>query len=324
MASSKQRRRGGGRRRCSRKGKILNDSNSSSSLPSSAASFIGSDIDILTLILTRFPSKSLVMFKCVSKQWLSWINDPKFVHQHFIQNPRLSIAGLFWVCELSSTTKPTYGCIFLDGNTDSHIPFKTLDFKIGNFVREGIKIVQSCNGLLLCSNRARYSSNRTYYIFNPFTKQYKVLPQSEMGSLQFPYLRNVSLTFDPLKSPYYKVIYFWRNRDLDYRIEIYNSETSSWRLSELDSRNLPADAILWTPSIFWNGSLYWCDRKGVISYFDVDHELVGVVPLPTPVNTNRDTMTFYIAEFRDHFYLIEKKIQAVSAYSTWILPTAGR
>ncbi|XP_026434678.1 F-box protein At5g07610-like [Papaver somniferum] len=87
---------------------------------------------------------------------------------------------------------------------------------------------------------------------------------------------------------------------------MYDSGTSSWRLSGFDSCSLPDEAIPWTPSIFWNGSLYWCDRKGFISYFDTDHELVGVVPLPSPAHTNRDMKSFDIAEFRGHFYLIEK------------------
>ncbi|XP_026430347.1 F-box protein At5g07610-like [Papaver somniferum] len=304
-SSTKKRRRG---RRSTRKGNILNDSNSSSPLLSPAASFIGSDVDILTLILTRIPSKSLLMFKSVSKQWLSLINDPKFVHKHFIQNPKFSITGLLWGSDFDSGSreKPIYDYIFLDGNINSYVPFETIGFKIWRLVREGITIVQSCNGLLLCSDCKSRNRDRTYYIFNPFTNQYRVLPRSRMRICGFPYLRNVSLAFDPLKSPYYKVICFWSNRDSKYRIEIYDSETSSWRLSGFDSCSLPAKAFRWTHCIFWNGSLYWCDFQGFICYFDIDQGLDGAVPLPSSAHTNHDTKTFDIAEFRGHFYLIEK------------------
>lgn len=161
-SSAKQRRGDDGRRG----GNISNEINNSSS------SIIGSNVDILTLILTRLPLKSLLVFKSVSKQWLSMITDPQFVHRHFLQNPSFSVPGLFVGEETFSVEYPNYDYISLDGNISNYIPFETLPF---DDQRSSIKIVQSCNGLLLCSNLCNSweynKSDCTFYIFNPFTKQ---------------------------------------------------------------------------------------------------------------------------------------------------------
>ncbi|KAG8376355.1 hypothetical protein BUALT_Bualt09G0054500 [Buddleja alternifolia] len=48
--------------------------------------------DLIINILSRLPVKSLGMFKCVSKQWLSLITDPYFIsmHRHLcLQNPNI-------------------------------------------------------------------------------------------------------------------------------------------------------------------------------------------------------------------------------------------
>ncbi|XP_026383802.1 F-box protein At5g07610-like [Papaver somniferum] len=268
---SKQRRRGGRKRlKC----EIPDNGNTSSS-----AVKIGTSVDLLTLILTRLPSKVLLVFKLVSKFWLSIIHSPHFAHEYFIRNPSLSILGLFWGTELPSVTKHKYEYIFLDGNTDGYVPFETIAFKVKRLVRVGIKILQSCNGLLLCGNVVSRNSDRTYYIFNPYAKQYKIIPPSQIRSRDFPYLMNVSLVSDPSKSPYYKVISFWSSRDISdwcnidpelfntrtdlsstkFRVEIYDSETSTWGLSGFYSCTPAAECLLWGrgAGIFWNLRLYW-------------------------------------------------------------------
>ncbi|KAI3952442.1 hypothetical protein MKX01_005309 [Papaver californicum] len=313
-----------------REGKILDDSNNNPSSASASASFIGGNVDILTLILTGLPSKSLLVFKSVSKQWLFIITDPQFVHKHFIQNPRFSIPGLFWGDDLSLGIIPKYDYITLDGNTNSYVPFGTLTFAEDKW---GIKILQSCNGLLLCRSCSLSISNFPYYIFNPFTNKYKILPQPQLGS-SHRFVCSVSLAFDPFKSPYYKVIAFWSNFNSscdEYRIEIYDSETSSWRLSGFYTCTPKLECIPCCSAIFWNGSLYWCHLEGCIFYFDIDRELVGVVPVPNPnpVPEYDYIKTFYIAEYLGHFYLIEKDcphdhfsfsiFERDAAYSSWNL-----
>ncbi|XP_026405253.1 F-box protein At5g07610-like [Papaver somniferum] len=268
----------------------------------SSASIIGSNVDILILILTRLPSKSLLVFKCVSKQWLSIIVDPKFVHKHFIQNPKFSIPGIFWGDNMFYG-KPTYDYISLDEN-NTHVPFKTLTFAEDEF---GIKIEQSCNGLFLCRSNAPRKNDFTYYIFNPLTNKYKILPKPLTSSSSQKFIHSVSLAFDPFKSPYDKVIAFWSNFDNttkcdEYRIEIYDSEASSWRLSGFYSCTAQAECIPWNSSgIFWEGSLYWCNLQGSMVYFDIDRELVGVLPNPARGYTGS---VYHLAEYGGHFYLI--------------------
>ncbi|XP_039049188.1 F-box protein At2g40925-like [Hibiscus syriacus] len=47
-----------------------------------SAEEIGNNHDLLTQLLLRLPTKSLLKFKCVSKQWLSLISDPQFCLSH--------------------------------------------------------------------------------------------------------------------------------------------------------------------------------------------------------------------------------------------------
>ncbi|XP_026456800.1 F-box protein At5g07610-like [Papaver somniferum] len=270
---------------------------------SSSASFIGSNIDILTLILTRIPSKPLLDFKFVSKQWCSIITDPQFVHKHFTQNLRFSIPVLLWG---DDTLPSTFEYISLHGNTNSYVPFRTRSFT--EYIH-GIEIVQSCNGLLICKSYSLSLRDFTYYIFNPSTNKSKILPQSQLLRSNHRFIDSVSLAFDPFRSPYYKVVAIWTDRSTscyNYKIEIYDSETSSWEFSGFYSCTLQPESIPRRKSgIFWNGSLHWCHREGSMVYFNIDRELVGVIPMPHPAREYDATMTFNIAEYRGHFYRTE-------------------
>lgn len=46
------------------------------------ASLVEGNEDLLNEILLRLPVKSLMRFKCVSKNWLAHISNPYFCHSH--------------------------------------------------------------------------------------------------------------------------------------------------------------------------------------------------------------------------------------------------
>ncbi|KAG5607321.1 hypothetical protein H5410_028813 [Solanum commersonii] len=130
--------------------------------PSSARIVVSID-DLLMEILLRVPIRSLLCFKIVSKHWLSIITHPHFsVLCH--PNPNRAI-GLFLTCPYSLPAKPQFDYVHFDKKNPPKPPFKNLKFIKDS---SGISVLQSCNGLMLCSNS----------------------PSS----------------FDPAKSPHYKVI----------------------------------------------------------------------------------------------------------------------
>lgn len=124
---------------------------SSSSSSSALASVLVSNVDMLTQILLRLPVKSLLVFKSVSKHWFSLISDPFFCNKYNKFQKSLSIRGLHTREYLSCGVSSRLQYVPLDGSTSS-APFKTLDF-IND--PSGIRIVQSCNGLICCRSNPR-------------------------------------------------------------------------------------------------------------------------------------------------------------------------
>ncbi|XP_026400271.1 F-box protein At5g07610-like [Papaver somniferum] len=242
-------------------------------------------------------------------------------------NPSFSIPGLFWKQKCFDwNNPPEYEYISLDGNVNSYVPLKTINFAKEVFPG-GIEIVQSCNGLLLCRNFGFNEWNFTYYVFNPFTKQHKTLPRSQLRKCGFQYLFNFSLAFDPSRSPYYKVIAIWGDKlwaGDKYRIEVYSSETTLWRLCE-DEYTLDAFPIPCVSATFWNGSLNWNADHGSVIYFVIDRELLGVVPR-TPQQRLRSSIDITdVTEYQGRFYLIERGyggrflniLEMDTAYTGW-------
>ncbi|XP_057475930.1 uncharacterized protein LOC130763922 [Actinidia eriantha] len=108
--------------------------------------------------------------------------------------------------------------------------------------------------------------NPSYLVLVPTTKQFKLLPE-----LLFTDSEGLSLAFDPSRSPDYKVVRVlttWtRVSPLQsvcyYRIEIYSTETGSWRASgepftiENDNNNMQFHT-----GVYWNGAINWFSTWG--------------------------------------------------------------
>ncbi|GKE67996.1 hypothetical protein Tco_1522157 [Tanacetum coccineum] len=133
--------------------------------------------DLLTEILIRLPILCIRLFTTVSKQWLRILTSPNFTricHQIPNLDPP---AGLF-------SKKCIVENIFALASTEAGMNFK---------------IVQSCNGLLLCIGSG------WPYLNNLF----KMLPLPDYSHADSPYYLNVGLimAFDPTKSLNYKVVH---------------------------------------------------------------------------------------------------------------------
>ncbi|XWS60128.1 hypothetical protein CRYUN_Cryun07bG0007800 [Craigia yunnanensis] len=264
---------------------------------SSSADMIASNDDILTLILLCLPLKSLLKFKTVSKHWLSLITDPRFSPKH---NSR-TISGLV-VRRLSDQTNAEYDLINLSPNP-SRAPFRSLTFVDDP---SGIRILQSCNGLMLCCSFRANPPETNYYIYNPTTKQNTVLPGLGPGprGRSSRNIFGVSLAFDPSKSPHYKVICI-RICDADlpahYQIEIYSSRTGPWRPSGCTFA-APSNAQF-KNGVFWNGAIHWLSAWGDSLCFDVEEEQIRDMPMPSV--TGDGPLYRYFGESGGHLHLIE-------------------
>ncbi|KAL6136109.1 hypothetical protein ACLB2K_061410 [Fragaria x ananassa] len=262
---------------------------SSSSLAETVADYE----DILTEILLRVPARPLVRFKCVSKHWLFLISDPKFCHRHMLKNPHPPISAFF------SQKSSEFGFVPLHFDHDptsirtrgnqnlieSARSCNPLDFVHS---LHSIKIVQSCNGLFLCClHPPRYSyptraSTLVYYVLNPTTNKFTTLtpPAAAAATTSDPRFFGHALAFDPSKSHHYKVVFLWCVDEPIaghwcpyHRIEIYLSETQSWRL--LDSSFNTQPQVVYKVGVYCNGAVHWVGVDCEMSYYHIDEERVG-------------------------------------------------
>ncbi|XP_022746366.1 F-box protein At5g07610-like [Durio zibethinus] len=241
-----------------------------------SAETIGNNPDLLTQILLRLPTKPLLKFKCVSKQWLSLISCPNFCLSHtrhhqtngFLTPTALLVKGYY-------TLPSEFDMVPLKHN--SRVPFFDYMNNAPN-----INVIQSCYGLFLCESVADSSKDiiSRYFICNPTTKKFKELsfPKNPFQGSKF----YVSMAFDPLKSPHYKIICVREVSDKPskFELDIYSSQTDSWSLSRISFG--VTDFICFEDAVFCNGKIHWnCHLKDSL-YFDVAKERLEVLPMPIP------------------------------------------
>uniref|UniRef100_A0A164XAM9 F-box protein At3g26010-like beta-propeller domain-containing protein n=1 Tax=Daucus carota subsp. sativus TaxID=79200 RepID=A0A164XAM9_DAUCS len=196
-------------------------------------------------------------------------------------------------------------------NTPS--PFKTTAFAHDPFDPERIRVLASCNGLLLCStciiaSLTAYREQITTYVYNPSTNKLDVIPR-HLPSKGVNY-RN--LTFDPSNSPHYKVIvYVTTSRSDSFSIgdfHVYSSQIGTWTLS-VQSFCLPKGMYL-DRGVYWHGCIYYLSDLNFTGstvsdglYFNVDEGRLGTFPGP-PIDANLPLTGSYFGESEDHLHFV--------------------
>ncbi|PHT37377.1 hypothetical protein T459_07370 [Capsicum annuum] len=124
--------------------------------------------DILFLILTRVPVKSLLRFKSVCKAWNVMISDDEFRRTHRDQCKVLGREKL--LLHKCYSNFYTNEFEFRDLETSQLVTIAKQVFPPEKF-RKAI-ILCSCDGLLLLKNPGAY---KVYVLWNPSTKEYQTL-----------------------------------------------------------------------------------------------------------------------------------------------------
>ncbi|XP_044443924.1 F-box protein At5g07610-like [Triticum aestivum] len=96
--------------------------------------------DLLVEILSRVPARSLCRFKCVSNHWLGLTNDPNY-HRKLPQ----TLTGFYQGNQLVDSGVP-----FTNVSGSRHLTHPAF---LPN--RRQVKVMDCCNGLLLCSSYDR-------------------------------------------------------------------------------------------------------------------------------------------------------------------------
>ncbi|CAL5328575.1 unnamed protein product [Camellia sinensis] len=285
-----------------------------------SAEKVAADDNLLKQIFIRLPPKPLFSFKTVSERWFNLISDPYVVGDWIPPNSPSS----FYFRRYSSPFSPDieFNHISVNGFVDSSLPVSLNLFD----EPDGVKILQSCNGLLLISSSwpSADSVHTRYYVLNATTKKYSMIPRPKNGDNR-NFLVSMNLAFDPAISLHYKVVAFrsrkWNSPN--FRIAVYYSETQTWVFSEKSftlSENIVVDN-----GIFLNGKIHWprCYSKESTCY-DINRD--EFLPLPMPSCLKK--VPVFFGECGGHLRLIEcykrcgrrfDVLELENDYSEWVV-----
>ncbi|XP_004306405.1 PREDICTED: F-box protein At5g07610-like [Fragaria vesca subsp. vesca] len=274
---------------------------------STSAETIASTDELLTEILARMPLRSLFRFKCISTHWHSFMSDPNLCHLHTLLNP---------------INSPIYG-IFADDF--SFLPFplshdRSSPASSSRNLYDGIWIIHSCNGLLLCrGNDGTRTGTSPYFVVNPTT--------NKLSTLRVPpevtYIIGCHMVFDPSKSPYYKVLCFHttpKSKEV-FQIQIYSSQTRSWRL--LNS-SFGKELSSYHDGVYCNGAIHWINKVADMTYYHIDEERFGFVEGP-PQLLQRDWDANMCRYFKEsscggHLHLIDIYKPCLTKFQVFEMP----
>nr|CAB3495488.1 unnamed protein product [Digitaria exilis] len=231
--------------------------------------------DLIVEILSRLPVRSVCRFKCVSRSWRNLISHP--AHRKKLPH---TLAGFFHT-SLNSTRFPNRARHFTNV-TGKGPPLIFPSFSFLAVPSDDVTLVDSCNGLLLCTFRCLkpcahegggYSPFH-YVVCNPATKKWVVLPDSSGED------RTARLGFDPAVSSHFHVVeYVLDEEECVTGVEIYSSKTAAWSFKE----NKWGDYCMpyHSTSVFLNGFMHMLTVCYGVAVVDMEGELWRTIPVPT-------------------------------------------
>nr|ABO92989.1 F-box domain-containing protein [Solanum tuberosum] len=229
--------------------------------------------EIITEILLRLPTKSLLICMCVSKSWHQLISSPDFVNTHLKlkKHHRVLFPGVFENIRFCSLP-PLFNKQQLTQELFHMDPPCSPPFFVG-----------SVNGLICLFNRRRDT-----YIWNPAIRKSKKLVKSSWGTSCYT---KYGFGYDDSRDDY-KALFIDHcgnsyNGELSNTrvvVNIYSSRTDSW-ITVHDQ--LQGIFLLNYLGKFINGKIYWAASTGIHDYnvsniisFDVADETWGSLELP--------------------------------------------
>lgn len=259
--------------------------------PSLIEKILGNE-DLLMEILLRVPAKSLVKLKCVSKHWLSLISDLKFCYKHSAQSLKLVSAIYYYSDPCCSRLKS----LSLEG----HQNLPTLPLFDGVEKGYTISVTHACNGLMLCSRR--WWHEEYFCVCNLTTNKYTVILKAPSSS---NHVLLACISYDPVKSPYYKVV-LTRYPNL---VDIYFSENNSWKRIQVTEALCESHH-----KAFWDESIHWIHYGNAHLKLDVEKETLEKITVPPKLSFLMDHMIHYFGECGESLILIQYRPRAIVGF----------
>ncbi|CAH8392930.1 unnamed protein product [Eruca vesicaria subsp. sativa] len=235
-------------------------------------------LDLVVEILKKLPAKSLVRFRCVSKEWSSIISSRRDFLDAIVARPLAQPQRMHFIFHYNCTRQPFF--IFrsvnhkMADNQSIFIPELTRSY-----------IYQYVRGLFLCWSYGCFK----IFIYNPTTRQALWLPDQDYFMFKHHY--TYFFGYDPLQNQY-KILglpkYYMRNACIAFTLTVPTT-TKNWRY--IESIGLEHHYPI-RPSICINGVIYYQGRtteygwRCVLMSFDIRHEKFDQVNAPTDYHSS--------------------------------------
>ncbi|XP_030961766.1 F-box/kelch-repeat protein At3g23880-like [Quercus lobata] len=251
--------------------------------------------DIVLNILARLPVKSVLRFRCVSKNWYSSIATPNFISNHLIyhKNNNNDNDNLAYFIKIPPTIASPLNNnipIFIGGYdhafnriSEYPIPFA---FLVSYALSAG-----SCNGLVcLYQFRDDPTNVDSIYLWNPSIRKVKRLPDSIYSFTHFHRV-STELAYQSETNDY-KVVNIYQmlapnHRGFEVEAEVYTLSSNSWRKIGISlTNNIVVSPFTNKTSTFVSGALHWLGYISeaafpyVILSFDVNNDKFGEIAFP--------------------------------------------
>lgn len=209
--------------------------------------------DVLGLIFSRLPARSLLSCQCVCKRFNAVSRNPIVLATHV---KRASTSNTTTFCSVfhygSDEIEDRYDHVLLE-NTDDSVSFSHV--RPSNPVSCDISIVGSCNGLFCAEIETPSDENGgCFLIWNPITRENRFVEKPTVNTLRTPHsLRTPHNLALALRTPHTLALAFgFTHKTNDYKlvrivsyfgsdhpstVEVYNMTTEKW--SAYDVTTLP-------------------------------------------------------------------------------------
>ncbi|CAK7337268.1 unnamed protein product [Dovyalis caffra] len=254
--------------------------------------------DMIYLVLCRLPVKSLLGFKCVSKQFCSMIDSENFIQFHLrysVENntePSLVIQDKKKICSVNVVDSPTWQTRELDA------PFGC----------SRTKILGSCNGLICVLKSAICSEPNLSALYRTLPRMYNILPKIafwnpstsnkfhvlpidpiEVRGLNYSGFVDVQHAFghDSVNNDYKVLRIVKLYNELDsfiIKVRVYSLKTNSWReiIAPSQANEIMTVNRYVRRYVLVREAFHWLIKahEPNICAFDIQGEEFCTVPLP--------------------------------------------
>ncbi|XP_074283744.1 F-box protein CPR1-like [Silene latifolia] len=228
---------------------------------------------ILEEILPKLPAKSLLRFKCVSKQFQTLISSPNFIHRH-LHHSLSTVANRLLITSRGSGLHS----FDLDSPENPPVSLPLPEF----FEPDLCSIIGCCNGLLLLRSGPY---NPKFVLMNPSTGFYTVIPYGGGPACNCSY----GFGYDAINDDYKIVIFYdWNG------VNVANLKDKLWRNLDDDLDRAPGDCQM--AVVCDNHLCHWLiwselKQKHQIVCFDLCIEnWTNDVPLPDYKDNSADLL----------------------------------